>query len=93
VWVASAGSGRLASENESGRSARNEAARLDFPWAGRNFASTQVFFQNVNAIAVSEPRGGAAMPNRARLIYRCLKLVIFIAVWIALAWSVWRLLF
>ena len=28
----------------------------------------------------------------ARLIYRCLKLVIFIAVWIALAWSVWRLL-
>ncbi len=25
------------------------------------------------------------MPNRARLIYRCLKLVIFIAVWIAVA--------
>jgi hypothetical protein len=32
------------------------------------------------------------MPNRARLIYQFLKLVIFIAVWIALAWSVWQLL-
>ena len=32
------------------------------------------------------------MPNRARLIYQCSKLAIFIAVWIALAWSVWRLL-
>jgi hypothetical protein len=32
------------------------------------------------------------MPNRALLIMRCLKLVTFIAVWIALAWSVWRLL-
>jgi hypothetical protein len=32
------------------------------------------------------------MPNRARLIYQCLKLVTFIAVLIAVAWSVWRLL-
>jgi hypothetical protein len=32
------------------------------------------------------------MPNRARLIYQCLKLVTFIAVLIAAAWSVWRLL-
>jgi hypothetical protein len=61
-------------------------------WEGWNFASTQVLFQNVNAIAVSEPRGGAAMPNRARLIYQCLKFVTFIAVLIALVWSVWRLL-
>jgi hypothetical protein len=68
-----------------GRSAR-------FGGAGWNFASTLVFFQNVNAIAVSEPRSGAAMPNRARLIYQCLKLVTFLAVLIALVWSVWRLL-
>jgi hypothetical protein len=32
------------------------------------------------------------MPNRVRLIYECLKPVVFIAVWIALAWSVWQLL-
>jgi hypothetical protein len=32
------------------------------------------------------------MSNRARLIYQCLKLMTFIAVMIALAWSVWRLL-
>ena len=31
------------------------------------------------------------MPNRDRLIYQCLKLVTFIAVLIALVWSVWRL--
>jgi hypothetical protein len=32
------------------------------------------------------------MPNRARLILRYLKLVTFLVVWIALLWSVWRLL-
>ena len=32
------------------------------------------------------------MSNRARLFYQCLKLVVFIAVLIALAWSVWQLL-
>jgi hypothetical protein len=32
------------------------------------------------------------MPSRALIIMRYLKLVTFIAVWIALAWSVWRLL-
>src|SRR5260221_9792341 len=30
------------------------------------------------------------MPSRARLIYQYLKLVTFLAVWIALAWSIWR---
>jgi hypothetical protein len=62
------------------------------PWALSEFRLGVGVFHNVNAIAVSEPRGGAAMPNRARLIYQFLKLVIFIAVWIALAWSVWQLL-
>jgi hypothetical protein len=32
------------------------------------------------------------MPNRARLIYQCFKLLTFLAVLIALVWSVWRLL-
>jgi hypothetical protein len=32
------------------------------------------------------------MASRARLIFQYLKLATFIAVWIALAWSVWRLL-
>jgi len=32
------------------------------------------------------------MPIRVRLFYQYLKLLIFIAVWIALAWSIWRLL-
>ena len=32
------------------------------------------------------------MANRARIILQYLKLVTFLAVWIALAWSVWRLL-
>jgi hypothetical protein len=30
---------------------KNRADRLDLVCAGRNFAATQVFFQNVNAIA------------------------------------------
>jgi hypothetical protein len=38
-------------------------------------------------------KGGAAMPSRARLILQYLKLATFLAVWIALAWSIWRLLF
>jgi hypothetical protein len=37
-------------------------------------------------------KGGAIMPSRARLIFQYLKLVTFLAVWIALLWSVWRLL-
>jgi hypothetical protein len=58
----------------------------------RNTASDKVF-QIINAISASEPRlGGAGMPNRARLIYQCLKLLTFLAVLIALVWSVWRLL-
>jgi hypothetical protein len=36
--------------------------------------------------------GGAVMASRARLIFQYLKLANFIAVWIALASSVWRLL-
>jgi hypothetical protein len=32
------------------------------------------------------------MPNRARRILQYLKLVTFLAVWIALLWSVWHLL-
>ena len=36
--------------------------------------------------------GGAVMPNRARRILQYLKLVTFLAVWIALLWSVWQLL-
>jgi hypothetical protein len=32
------------------------------------------------------------MPSRARLIFQYLKFVTFLAVWIALVWSVWRLL-
>jgi hypothetical protein len=37
-------------------------------------------------------KGGAVMPKRAHLVLRYLKLVTFLAVWIALLWSVWRLL-
>ena len=48
-------------------------------------------FPNVNAIQQAT-LGGAGMPNRARLIYECLKFLTFLAVLIALAWSVWRLL-
>jgi hypothetical protein len=51
---------------------------------GRRCFKRQMRFQQVGL-------DGAAMPNRARLIYQCLKLVIFIAVLIAVAWSIWRL--
>jgi hypothetical protein len=34
---------------------------------------------------------GILMPVRALQIMRCLKLATFIAVWIALGWSIWRL--
>jgi hypothetical protein len=37
-------------------------------------------------------KGGAIMLIRVRLFYQYLKLLIFIAVCIALAWSIWRLL-
>jgi hypothetical protein len=37
-------------------------------------------------------KGGAVMPKRAHLVLYYLKLVTFLAVWIALLWSVWRLL-
>jgi hypothetical protein len=49
---------------------------------------TQVFsFQQTSLI-----KGGAVMPKRAHLVLYYLKLVTFVAVWIALLWSVWRLL-
>jgi hypothetical protein len=37
-------------------------------------------------------QGRSHMPIHSRLIYQYAKLVIFLAVWIALAWSIWRLL-
>jgi hypothetical protein len=37
-------------------------------------------------------KGGAVMPNRTRLVLQYLTLATFLLVWIALAWSVWRLL-
>jgi hypothetical protein len=68
------------------------------PGAGRFFEGsrfetgipplTWVFsFQRTSLI-----KGGAVMPKRAHLVLYYLKLVTFFAVWIALLWSVWRLL-
>src|SRR6185437_9890641 len=35
---------------------------------------------------------GFVMPDGVLFVLRCLKLVTFLAVWIVLAWSAWRLL-